>query len=215
MPVGEVPLLEIVCRQLATAGFRHVTLALSYMSDYFRTFLAQRRTLRQLIAIDCIEEEAPLGTAGALAHIPDLPDTFLVMNGDILTTLDYRALVRYHRQHGAALTIATHETEVRVDLGVLRLNAEGEVTGYAEKPTLTYPTSMGIYVYERTALDALHPGEHLDFPALVLRLLAARRKVLAYASRAVWLDVGRPEDLVEAARLLRLREAEFLPPRAA
>ena len=90
MPIGELPLLEIIIRQLHGAGFRRVTLALGHFRDYFKSFLAQRHSLQALLAIDYVEETTPLGTAGALATIPDLADLFLVMNGDILTTLDYQ-----------------------------------------------------------------------------------------------------------------------------
>jgi NDP-mannose synthase len=134
------------------------------------------------------EPEEPLGTAGALRVVPELDDTFLAMNGDILTTLDYRALVAHHRENGAALTIAVQGKRVDVDLGVLELDGI-RVTGYREKPTLSYEVSMGIYVYEPRALEHLPDGP-CQFPDLVLRLLAAGEHVCAYRSDAVWYDLG-------------------------
>ncbi len=122
LPVGDTPILEIVCRQLAEAGFTRITLSLGYMSSYFKTFLAEHRALRRVIDIDYVEEEEPTGTAGSLASVPGLEGTFLVMNGDILTTLDYRELVRHHKDSGALLTIACHRKQVRIDLGILELD---------------------------------------------------------------------------------------------
>jgi NDP-sugar pyrophosphorylase family protein len=211
LPVGDKPILEIVCRQLARAGFTHITLTLGYMSEYFKTFLAQHRALRRAVAIDFIEETRPTGTAGSLASVPGLGGTFLVMNGDVLTTLDYQDLVRHHRESGAAITIASHHKLVKIDLGILQLNGRAEVTGYVEKPTMTYPVSMGIYVYDARALKHIEPGEYLDFPDLVLRLIAAGEKVAAYPNDALWLDLGRHEDLLEATRIYQGREAEFIP----
>jgi NDP-sugar pyrophosphorylase family protein len=210
LPVGDKPILEIVCRQLAQAGFKRITLSLGYMSDYFKIFLAQHRALRQMIEIDFVEEEQPTGTAGSLACVPGLEGTFLVMNGDILTTLDYRDLVQRHIDQRAMLTIACHRKPVRIDLGILELDGDSRVVGYIEKPTMTYPVSMGIYVYDATVLDCIRTGEYLDFPDLVLQLVAAGKKVIAYPNDACWLDLGRHEDLQEASRIFQVREAEFI-----
>jgi NDP-sugar pyrophosphorylase family protein len=215
LPVGDKPILEIICRQLAQAGFTRITLSLGYMSDYFKTFLAQNRSLRRIVAIDFVEEEVPTGTAGSLASVPDLEGTFLVMNGDILTTLDYRALIAFHQARQAAVTIACHQKAVKIDLGILQVNDQAEVTGYIEKPTLTYPVSMGVYVYDASVLARIPPGEYLDFPTLVLNLVAAGRKVLAWANDATWLDLGRHEDLMEAARIMQARQNDFIPCEAA
>jgi NDP-sugar pyrophosphorylase family protein len=211
LPVGDKPILEIVCRQLARAGFTHITLTLGYMSEYFKTFLAQHRSLRRLVEIDFVEETQPTGTAGSLASVPGLSGTFLVMNGDILTSLDYRALVDHHRASGSLLTIASHRKLVKIDLGILQTDDANRVTGYVEKPTMTYPVSMGIYIYDAAVLEFIKPGEYLDFPDLVLRLVGAGKPVSAYANDATWLDLGRHEDLLEASRILQVREAEFLP----
>jgi NDP-sugar pyrophosphorylase family protein len=215
LPVGDKPILEIIFRQLAAAGFDHVTLSLGYMSVYFRTFLAQHRSLQRLLKIDFVEEEEPTGTAGSLASVPGLTGTFLVMNGDILTNLDYRALVRAHDESGAALTIAAHQKSVKIDLGILEVDATGKLTGYVEKPTLHYPVSMGIYVYSASVLRHITPGEHLDFPNLVLRLVKAGETVRAWANEATWLDLGRHEDLLEATQMFGTGKHDFLPSEAA
>ncbi len=209
LPVGDKPILETVCRQLAYAGFTHITLSLGHMSLYFKTFLAQHQILRRLIKIDYVEEVTPTGTAGSLASIPGLTDTFLVMNGDILTNLDYRGLVQHHRATGACLTIAAHSKCVKIDLGILKMNEDQQVVGYIEKPTMTYPVSMGIYIYEVSVLDHITLGEHLDFPDLVLKLVGQGKKVVAYANEATWFDLGRHEDFMAASQMFVEREQEF------
>jgi NDP-sugar pyrophosphorylase family protein len=212
LPVGETPILEIVLRQLARAGFDHITLTLGHLSTYVRAFLTQHPSLTRLAKIDCVEEESPTGTAGSLASVPGLTDTFLVMNGDILTTLDYRALLAHHAAEKARLTIAAHQKPVPIDLGVLQTDAAGRVTGYVEKPTVSYTVSMGVYVYDPRVLAHVPAGQYLDFPDLVLKLLAAGEKVTAYPSGAFWLDLGRFDDLQRAADIFRERQGEFLPP---
>jgi NDP-sugar pyrophosphorylase family protein len=211
LPVGDTPILEIIIRQLAAAGFDHITLTLGYMSTYFHAFIAQHRSLSRLARIDFVEEEKPTGTAGSLASVPGLGGTFLVMNGDILTTLDYRALLAHHHAQKSALTIGMHAKDIKIDLGVIETDAAGQVTGYIEKPTLSYGVSMGIYVYSEDALALIQSGEYLDFPSLVLRLLEQGKKVAAYLSSATWLDLGRLEDLDRATEIFELARSEFLP----
>src|SRR4051794_3695335 len=215
LPVGDKPILEIICRQLAAAGFDHLTLSLGYMSVYFRTFLAQHRSLQRLLKIDFVEEEEPTGTAGSLATVPELNGTFLVMNGDILTNLSYAELVKSHKESGAVLTIAAHQKRVKIDLGILEVKDGGQVTGYIEKPTLHYPVSMGIYVYDSSVLEHIRKGEYLDFPSLVLKLIGAGQRVNAWSNDATWLDLGRHEDLLEATQLFGTGRHDFLPREAA
>lgn len=211
LPVDEMPILEIIIRQLADAGYDHITLTLGYMSTYFHAFLAQHRSLSRLARIDFIEEEKPTGTAGSLASIPDLRGTFLVMNGDILTNLDYRELLAKHYAEKSLLTIGLHQKQVKIDLGVIHTNDAGHVTEYIEKPTLNYGVSMGIYLYDEAVLNHIEPGEYLDFPSLVQRLLAQGQRVATYPNDATWLDLGRIEDLSLATEIFAKRRDEFVP----
>jgi NDP-sugar pyrophosphorylase family protein len=211
LPVGDLPILEVVVRQLVHAGIRHITLSLGYMSVYFRAFLSQHQTLGRLAKIDFVEEEKPTGTAGSLASVPALDDTFLVMNGDVLTNLDYRALLDYHAAQRAWLTIAGHNKTVKIDLGVLEVDGAGCVMNYIEKPTKSYAVSMGIYVYEPQVLQFISGGEYLDFPDLVMRLIRANKRVVVFPNDAAWLDLGRPEDLQLATEIFLKHEQEFLP----
>ncbi len=209
LPIGERPILDLVLHQLADDGFTHVTLTLGYMADYFKVFLAQRPELHRRLKIDVIEETKPTGTAGSLAMVPDLDEPFLVMNGDILTDLSYADLFRHHCDQDAALTIAAHQKQVKIDLGVLEIADDGRLTDYIEKPTKNYSVSMGIYVYRPDVLDMIPKGEYLDFPTLALNLKGAGRKVLAWKTDATWLDLGRPEDLQEATELFSEHESQF------
>ncbi len=211
LPVGDIPILEVILRQLAHAGFDHATLALGYMREYFAAFLAQHKSLHQLLEIDMVYEEHPTGTAGSLARIEGLNETFLVMNGDILSDLDYRELLDFHRSQKAMLTIATQRKPVKIDLGVLEFDAQQFVRDYIEKPTLHYAVSMGIYIYEPAVLSHIAPDEYLDFPDLVLRLVHSGERVAAFDSKAWWLDLGRPEDLQQATEIFMARRSQFLP----
>jgi NDP-mannose synthase len=188
LPVGDRPILEHVLRRLHACGVREVDLCVGHLGELIQVYLSQATSLPEELDLRWHWEEVPLGTAGALRVVPDLNGTFIAMNGDILTTLDYRALVDHHRSSGAALTIAIQGKRVEVDLGVLELD-RSRVVGYREKPTLSYDVSMGIYIYETPALEHLPDGP-CPFPDLVQRLLAAGEQVEAYRSDADWFDIG-------------------------
>ncbi len=211
LPLGDRPILDVIIHQLANAGITHLTLTLGYMSDYFRVFLAQRPLLHKLMKIDFIEETEPTGTAGSLSFVPDLEEPFLVMNGDILTDLNYRALIDQHLESDAWLTIATYNKPVKIDLGVIESDASGLVTDYIEKPTLNYAVSMGIYIYSPEVLGYIPRGKYLDFPTLVLRMRDMGKPVRTFQSNCTWLDLGRPEDLLAATEMFIAKEEQYLP----
>ncbi|MBN1771194.1 MAG: NTP transferase domain-containing protein [Deltaproteobacteria bacterium] len=198
VPLGNRPILETIILQLLRHGLRDVVLSVDHLADLIRAYFAARKALSRRVAVSFVQDEAPAGTAGSLASIPGLDETFLVMNGDVLTTLDYTALIAHHRAGGAALTIATRKREVTVDLGVLRYDERGTVTDYLEKPKFAYDVSMGVYVYEPRVLGFIERGKYLDFPDLVLRLIRAGERVAVFPSDAYWLDIGRPDDYARA-----------------
>lgn len=196
MPIGDRAILELVVDQLAEHGFREITFCVGYLSHLIRAVFdatADRRA-----RIDYVLEERALGTAGPLRRVPDLGDTFLVMNGDVLTTIDYADLIRAHKAAGNVITIAAHERTIKVDYGVLELDARhGDsrlVTGYIEKPEVESQVSMGIYVVEPSALGFIPQDEFFDFPDLVLALLEAGEPVGAYVFDGLWFDIGRIDD---------------------
>lgn len=198
VPLGDMPILELVLRQLAQHGFRDVTLSLGHLAELIQAYVGSSAWIDAALDISSITETTPSGTAGSLTRVPSLDRTFLAMNGDVLTDLDYAALVRDHQQSGAAVTIAAHSKEVRIDLGVLEASVDGHLTGYIEKPTRHYDVSMGVYVYEPRALNYIPQDTYFDFPTLIETLLAVGEKVHVHRNTAFWLDIGRPADYAEA-----------------
>lgn len=208
MPVGDMPILEIVLRQLKWRGFNRVTLAVSYLAELIEAFCGDGS--RFGLQIRYSREDKVLSTAGPLRLIPDLDETFLVMNGDILTTLDYGALIRHHREQQAAATIAAHRRDVRIDFGVVESDADNRLLRYIEKPEYHYRVSMGVNILEPRALKHIGDGETLGMPDLMLRLKEAGEKVAIFESPCVWLDIGRLEDYERALDVFAARKQEFL-----
>lgn len=198
MPVGDRPILEIVVGQLREAGFDRLTFAVGHLASLLRAFFGDGS--RFGVSIDYSMEDSPLGTAGPLSLIEPPDEPFLVMNGDLLTDLDYRAMMELHHRSGAIATLAVARKEVKIDLGVLQMDDRGDVTGYVEKPTLHYDVSSGIYCFRPDILDHLERGARCDLPDLVHRLLAAGERVRTQPLTGYWLDIGRPEDYDTAVR---------------
>jgi NDP-mannose synthase len=202
LPVGDRAILDVVVHQLRSYGFTDLTLAVGYLAHLIEAVFGDGSD--HGVAIEYHRERQPLGTAGALGTIEGLDDTFLAMNGDVLTGLDYAHLFAAHRRAGNILTIATHRRVVRTDYGVLELDGRvGEtsaVTGYEEKPEIPYTVSMGVYVAEPAMLDYVDAGSYLDVPDLVVRLLEEGQPVGSFLYDGYWLDIGRHEDYEKAIR---------------
>lgn len=209
VPVADLPIVEVLLRQLAFYGFSDITLSIGHLGELIQAYFAANTRLPADVRLSYVVEPEPLGTAGSLALIPGLAETFLVANGDVLTTMDFRRLVAYHRAQAAALTIAMHQKEVPIDLGVMEVGADSRVTAYREKPVLRYLVSMGVYVYDPSVMRHIPRGRRLDFPDLVQMLLRAGETVAAYRSDDFWLDVGRREDFARATDEFLARRAEF------
>ena len=198
MPIGDMPILEILLRQLKRANFNEVVLTVGHMAHLLESFFQDGERLG--LRIKYSFEEQPLGTAGPLSLVQGLDDTFLVANGDILTTLDSRNLLESHCRSKAIATIATHTRQVRVDLGVIQFDGDQRVVGYQEKPTFNLQVSMGIYVFEPEVLRYIPHNQYLDFPDLVLKLVAAGERVMGYPFSGYWQDLGRPDDYEQAVQ---------------
>lgn len=196
LPIGDRPVLSIVIDQLCAYGFTQVTIATGYMGELIEAVLNRRTT--NGVLIEYAREATPLGTVGPLAMIEALhEEPFLVMNGDVLTDLDYAQLYADHVASGAGATIATTTRQIQVSLGVLECcdeTDEGRVTGYVEKPQMAYGASMGVYCFSPRVLDHIEPGIYLDLPELVLRLIERGEAVRSWRSDAYWVDLGRRED---------------------
>lgn len=210
MPIGDVPILEIILRQLKAGGFDSVILAVGYMHQLFQSFFQDGA--RYGLKIDYSFEDHPLGTAGPIALAMDnLQDEFLVMNGDLLTTLDFAALVRHHRKSGMAATIAMHRRTVNIDYGVIDYSDENRLIGYREKPSFNFDVSMGINVLNKTAVSELvRPNEYLDIPDLMMKLTELGLEVSCYREDCEWLDIGRIDDYQEAIDVFEKDRKRFL-----
>jgi NDP-sugar pyrophosphorylase family protein len=211
MPIGDRPVLDIILRQLRRAGFTRVTIATGYLAELIEAFCGQGQAYG--LEIDYYREREPLGTVGALALIDGLDDPFLVMNGDVLTDIDYGELLEDHVASGAAATIATTRREVEISLGVMRFTGSDpdRVTDYIEKPHLGYDVSMGVYCFHPRVLELIEPGMRLDFPDLILKLLDRDDRVRAYRPDAYWLDIGRHDDYEQAMQEFESIRDRLLP----
>ena len=209
MPIGDVPILEIVLRQLARHGFQRVTIAIGHLGSLIRDVVGDGSQWG--IKVDYALEERPLSTIGPVVQILDrLPEHFLVLNGDILTDLDFAALLSAHVGSRAPLTIATYHRTVDVDFGVLQIDGD-EVVGFQEKPTLAYAVSMGVYGLSRATLAAYPVGEPFGFDELVLDLLRRGMRPRSHRFDGYWLDIGRPEDYEQANADFGELQARLLP----
>ena len=210
MPIGDRAILEILLRQMKRAGINQVVLTVGHLAGLMQAFFQDGQQFD--LDITYSFEPKPLGTAGPLALVPDLDNTFLVSNGDVLTLLDINDFSEFHHQHGGICTIATHERKHYVDLGVIEQNDDDfAITGYIEKPTLDYKVSMGLYIFEPEVLQYIPKDEYLDFPDLVLKLIEAGEHVIGYPYTGYWMDLGNPEDYTQATNDFNKMRNQFLP----
>jgi NDP-sugar pyrophosphorylase family protein len=192
VPIGDYSILEIVLRQLADCGFTKATLAIGHLGQLIRAYVGDGSQWG--IEVDYITEETPLGTIGPVVQaLKGRPEHFLIMNGDILTDIDYGHVLETHVASGAPLTVATYQREHRVDFGVLDV-AGKHVTRFREKPTYTYSVSMGVYAVATKTLRQYMAGLPFGFDDLILDLLARGEEPASYPFNGFWLDIGRPDD---------------------
>ena len=197
MPIGERPILEILLRQLKQSGIEDIIIATGYLEELIRAYFQDGERLRMKIRYS--KEEEPLGTAGPLDLVrAELKDTFLMMNGDVLTDLSFQNLIEYHRSQEAVATVAVCRRTVHIDFGVVRFSEESALCGWDEKPEIEYYVSTGIYVFDSQALELLPSKEFLNLPDFIMKLRHAKKKVVAYRHKGYWLDIGRPEDYEKA-----------------
>lgn len=207
MPVGDYPILEIMIRQMKKRGLKDITLAVGYLGNLIEAFFGDGKRLG--VKIRYKYEEKPLGTVGPLAQIPGLKSTFMVTNGDLFTLLDYAKVIAHHKKSKAIATIAAQRRSVPIDFGVIRSRDSNLVSGYVEKPRLSYQVSMGVYVFESEVLKFIPKGRKLDFPELIQTLVKKKKRVAIYPSSAFWLDIGRPDDYARAVDLFPKLKAKL------
>jgi len=211
MPIGDLPIIEILLQQLAHAGFDRVIITTGHLAEMIRLFCGDGS--RWGLHIEYSHETEPLGTAGPIRLVADrLADNFLVMNGDLLTTMSFRRAFEAHVASGAMASVSLYRREVKVDFGVVEEESPGLLGRYIEKPTLKYDVSMGVNVLSRGVLRFMEPGQRLDMPDLMMRIKAAGERVACYREECFWLDIGRTEDYQIATEEFMKRRDQFLPP---
>ncbi len=208
MPIGEYPILEVVVRQLARSGFDRITMAVNHQAELIKAFFGDGS--KWGICIDYSVEDKPLGTMGPLRLIRDLPDHFLVMNGDILTDLDFREFFQQHVTADHMFTISSHRRQQVIDYGVLEKNALQDLVGFREKPTVDYEVSMGIYMASRFVLEYIPANQLYGFDGLMVDLLKAGKKVRVKSFSGYWLDIGRPDDYMQAIEQFDAMRSKFI-----
>ena len=209
MPIGDMPILEVMLLQMKNAGIEHVVLTVGHLSELLRSFFKDGSQFG--INITYSYESCPLGTAGPIALVDGLDETFLVSNGDVLTTLNLSDLIAFHREQKAIATIAAHHRQSKIDLGVIQKNGDHLITGYIEKPVYDFMVSMGIYVFEPAVLNYIDRNQYLDIPDLIKKLIAAGERIVEYEFNGYWEDLGRPDDYARASRDFEKMRPEFLP----
>lgn len=193
MPIGDEPILEIVIKQLRSHGFHEINMAVGHLAELISVFFGNGE--KYGMKINYFREDKPLGTAGPLAQMSDeLNETFLMMNGDVLTTLNYSELVKFHKKSDAIATVALYEKNVQIDFGLVELDEERNIRGYTEKPMIDYLVSMGVYVFSSKVMEYIESNQYLDFPDLIKLLIENGEKVKGYIYDGYWLDMGRPGD---------------------
>jgi NDP-sugar pyrophosphorylase family protein len=196
VPIGGMPILEFILRQLGDQGFTRITLAVGYLAELIRAYFGDGS--RYGVDITYSHESEPLGTAGPLSLVEGLNEPFIVMNADVMTNIDYNKLIEFHRSHGGVATISANEIKVKIDLGVIVRDGSSRIADYVEKPTTEHLVSMGIYVFEPEVLAFIKKSKYLDFPDLIKILLQHNLPVHHYHFKGYWLDIGRHEDYAKA-----------------
>lgn len=207
LPVGEWPIAEIIVRQLKFFGITNIVISTGHLASLIETFFGDGK--RWGVHIRYVREDKPLGTAGALRLVNDLADDFLVMNGDILSEIDFRQLSKFHKKQKATATIACQERTVKSDFGVVKFDRKNILVDYLEKPEHKTFVSMGINVLSKQARSFIRSGESLGMPDLMLRITGAGEKVACYRTSGLWLDLGRREDLDSAQEILETNKKKF------
>ncbi|ALE38995.1 NTP transferase domain-containing protein [Leptospira interrogans] len=196
MPIGEYPILEVIVKQLVSSGFTHITMAVNHQAQLIQAFFQDGSKWNT--KIDYSLEDKPLGTMGPLKLVSDLPSDFLVMNGDVLTDIDFSAFYKIHVESKSIFTISSKKRKQLIDYGVLETDGRGLLIGFREKPTQDYEVSMGVYMVNQAALDFIPKDSIFGFDHLMLKLIEINRPISVLPHEGYWLDIGRPDDYEKA-----------------
>lgn len=196
VPIGEMPIIEIIIRKLTKSGFDHITITVNHMADIIRAFCGDGSKWGTFI--DYSMEDKPLSTMGPLKLIKDLPDNFLVMNGDVLTDLDLEVFYNEHVQLKNVFTVSAYSRDQKVDYGVLEVGVDNKLVNFVEKPTTRYNVSMGVYMANKKILDYIPENQLYGFDHLMLDLIKFQNPATVKLHSGYWLDIGRPDDYEKA-----------------
>lgn len=208
VPVGDYPILEIIIRQLAQNGFGKIIITVNHQAELIKAYFGDGS--RWNIEIIYSMENKPLGTMGPLKNIIDLPDDFIVMNGDVLTDLNYGSFLDKHINENRIFTISGFSRQHKVDYGVLHLDNNKELIGFEEKPKLNYIVSMGVYAVSKKVLSYIPVNEFYGFDILMKDLMLDKQKVKVDVYNGYWLDIGRPSDYEKAIEDFSSEKGKFL-----
>ena len=208
MPIGKFTILEIVIKQLKYYGFRHITITVNHQAKLIKAFLGNGKKFN--VTIDYALEKKPLGTMGPLKGIKDLPDNFLVMNGDILTDLNFNKLYNIHKKNKNLFTISSYKRKDSIDYGLLKINKKNTLIKFVEKPNKIYQVSMGIYIIEKKIIKYLPNNRYFGFDHLMYKLLKLKKNVKVINHNGYWLDIGKPEDYINAIKQFKKMKNRLL-----
>jgi NDP-mannose synthase len=210
MPLGNMPVLELLLHQLGRAGVDEAYLAVNHLRHLIEAFFGDGS--RVGIKLHYSVEDKPLGTAGPIAAVLDrLGGEFIMTNGDLLTTMDIDAMIRFHREQQTDATVGVYPRELKIDFGLVEVDGDMRMTAYREKPSYSHLVSMGIYVLNAGPIrDLIEPDTYLDMPDLLQRLMTAGGNVRCFTSDCFWLDIGRPDDFARAQELYEKDPQVFL-----
>jgi NDP-sugar pyrophosphorylase family protein len=198
LPINEVPIIELIVRQLRHHGFTRVSIASGYLAELIKLFLGDGS--KYGLRIEYSIETKPLGTIAPLTLFRELEPTVLVMNADLLTSLDYRTFMDFHRRRQAAVTIGMCRKTIPTGLGVLETDGDYRLKQYHEKPEIKINVSMGIYAFESRVLVHLPKKQPVDFPDFINLLIQSGERVVGYPFEGYWLDIGQHCDYERAVR---------------
>jgi NDP-sugar pyrophosphorylase family protein len=209
MPIGDHPILMVILRQLRHYGFNRVTICTGYLHELIHAYIGGSTATG--LEISYTRETEPLGTIGPLRLIQKLDDNFLVMNGDILTDLDFSAFLASHIERKAIATIATYQRDVNIDFGVLDRDEKGKIVAFREKPTYHFNVSMGVYAFSKKILQYVPRDKPFGFDQLMYALTDEKAALFSYPHEGHWLDIGRPDDYARALEEFEKYRDRFLP----
>jgi NDP-mannose synthase len=210
MPLGDMPILELLLRQMKAGGVQEVIIAVNHLRHLIEAYFGDGSALG--LSLRYSNEDRPLGTAGALGNMLDLLDeTFYLANGDLLTTMDLRRMAFSHISEQADASVGIFERENKIDFGLIEFDAQNQLSVYREKPTSKYYVSMGVYILQREAVRPhVSSVDYMDMPNLLLRIKAGNGKVVCFRDQCIWLDIGRPDDFALAQQMFERERETFL-----